>query len=132
MADQEGADEDPERRRDPLTRYLLIMHVEMTAKMRQSRNINLIKLFFRSSILQRGLLVPGIVACLLLSPKAAESRDPVLDRLSDPYLRPKNGPPLTKVVQKVDLRWFYRWLKDPPSHDPTAQMPNLQLELFMC
>lgn len=72
--------------------------------------------------------MPEIVACLLLPLKAAESRDPALDRLSDPYLRPKNGPPLTKVVQKVDRRWLYQWLKDPQSHDPTAQMPNLQLE----
>ncbi|MFQ5797613.1 MAG: c-type cytochrome [Bacteroidota bacterium] len=43
-------------------------------------------------------------------------------------MRPKNGPPLTNIVHKVNQRWLYQWLKNPKSHDPTAQMPNLQLE----
>lgn len=69
-----------------------------------------------------------LVAFSLAWSRAAESRDPALDRLNDPYLRPKNGPPLTDVAHKINLRWLYKWLKNPKSHDPSAQMSDLQLE----
>ena len=76
----------------------------------------------------KGRLLFLAVALLLMSLGFVEAREPPLDGLNDPYLRSKNGPPLTAVVRKVKLRWLYQWLKDPKNHDRSAQMPNLQLE----
>lgn len=46
-------------------------------------------------------------------------------RLFDPYRRPKNGPPLTNVFDKVELSWLGAKLKDPTYH-PAARMPDFK------
>jgi mono/diheme cytochrome c family protein len=51
-----------------------------------------------------------------------------LGEFPNPYERPKQGPPLTNVIYKVDTRWLYNWLKAPEEHDPNAKMPNLKLD----
>lgn len=78
-----------------------------------------------SRILLAGLLLAGVLLSAMSFAEKGESR---LDQIEDPFLRPKNGPPLTDIVNKVDLQWLYGWLKNPSSHDPTARMPNLQLD----
>jgi mono/diheme cytochrome c family protein len=45
--------------------------------------------------------------------------------LFNPYERPKNGPPLTKVFHKVETSWLLRKLRDP-KHHPSARMPDFQ------
>ncbi|MFQ6114054.1 MAG: c-type cytochrome, partial [bacterium] len=70
------------------------------------------------------------IVLLVISFGFAGNPESTLDlyQMSNPYLRPKNGPPLTNVVHKVNLPWLYTWLKNPQGHDPTAKMPNLKLE----
>lgn len=45
--------------------------------------------------------------------------------LYNPYERPKNGPPLTNVIHKVELSWLQAKLADP-QHHPAARMPDFK------
>ena len=45
--------------------------------------------------------------------------------LYNPYERPKNGPPLTKVFHKVQTSWLLQKLREP-KHHPSARMPDFK------
>lgn len=45
----------------------------------------------------------------------------------DPHNRPKNGPTLKNVTNKVNLNWIKNWIANPKGHDLKARMPNLRL-----
>lgn len=47
--------------------------------------------------------------------------------LEDPYLRVKNGPPLTNVINKAKIEWISSWIANPKKVVPNAKMPNLGL-----
>ncbi len=56
---------------------------------------------------------------------AAQEVSRTQSRLYNPYERPKNGPPLTKIFHKAEPSWLFAKLRNP-RHHPAARMPDFK------
>ncbi|MGR3318766.1 MAG: c-type cytochrome [Candidatus Anammoxibacter sp.] len=73
-------------------------------------------------------LLANIAFCDLISVQAGYPEPETLPfTMWDPHNRPKNGPTLNNVTNKVNIDWIKSWIANPKGHDAKARMPNLRL-----
>ncbi len=73
--------------------------------------------------MQRFLTLLGISAAVMASASAGEAERE--ERVYNPYARPRNGPPLTRVFHKARFSWILAKLQNP-KHHPAARMPDFK------
>lgn len=91
-----------------------------------------IKNIFQSRCVRTGLILGALLVVVSFSNLVAVRADyPEPENLPftmwDPHNRPKNGPTLNNVTNKVNIDWIKDWIANPKSHDVKARMPNLKL-----